>query len=694
MKNNNMGGNMKKIISLFIVLAIMLSVAAVSFVNGSALTDDKGEYYILGDSDQTGVVDIVDATYIQIVLAGKKSEYEGSLYYLAGDIDKNGKVDIVDATLIQMFLAGIDAVIKYNIGEKIYVKDATEESTGEKAKLIVNCDGEKYVVNVGDTFTYTYYLNVSEPTKDYVYDGESSQGYISNVDARTDIDRSFVTPVYSSRTDLNKTFPIISKGALSANFFGEEDAIYFNASTTSWDFCFDDDGCILASMVFKADKEGETDINTVITDMCAMTIDLDKIVKQSTVLSPFTSIQVIGAPKWIEPSESTQATEESETGSEATQSGEKLIVNCDGKKYEVGVGSTFTYTYYLNVSDATADYVYEGDSSQGYLANVDASTRIDREYVSPVFSAKTDVEKWWPILSNGAGLTYNMYLDDEIMFNASTTGWSLKFDSDDCVLVNMIFKAEKTGETDINTLIISMAGQQKDLPNIVKDYEVLSPFYSRQVISGSGVVPLETEETQSENSSSAEVSESTDQTQSESQTQTEESSESQSEGEKLTVVCDGKTYDFHVGDTLRYTYYLNVNEATKDFVYENESSQGYLSNIEASVNLDRTKLKPLYSSRTDSSSTFPIISKGSLTVNMFSEQTELLYNSSTTGWSFLFDDDDCILASIRFEVIAGGETELETLIRSMAGQQKELPNIVKDYETLIPYKHSSTLVKI
>ena len=683
---------MKKIISLFLVLVMMLSVAAVSFVNGNALADDKGEYYILGDSDQTGVVDIVDATYIQIVLAGKKSEYEGSLYYLAGDIDKNKKVDIVDATLVQMVLAGIDAVIKYNIGEKIYVQDATGESTGEKAKLIVNCGDEKYVVNVGETFTYTYYLDVSEATKDYVYDGESSQGYISNVDARTDIDRNYVTPVYSSKTDLNKTFPIISKGALSANFFGEEDAIYFNASTTSWDFCFDNDGCILASMVFKAGKEGETDINTVITDMCAMTIGLDKIVKQSTVLSPFTSIQVIGAPKWVEPSESTQATGESETASETSQSEEKLTVNCDGKKYEVGVGSNFTYTYYLNVSEATKDYVYEGESSQGYISNVDASTRINREYVSPVFSAKTDVEKWWPILSNGAGLTYNMYLDDEIMFNASTTGWTLKFDSDDCVLVNMIFKAEKSGETDINTLIISMAGQQKDLPNIVRDYEVLYPFYSRQVISGTGVVPLETEETQSENSSSAEVSEPASQTQE--QTDTEESSQLQSEGEKLTVVCDGKTYDFHVGDTLRYTYYLNVNEATKDFVYENESSQGYISNVEASVNLDRTNLKPLYSSKTDSSSTFPVISKGSLTVNMFGEETELLYNSSTTGWSFLFDDDGCILASIRFEVIAGGETELETLIRSMAGQQKDLPNIVKDYETLIPYKHSSTLIRI
>ena len=99
--------------------------ATVVFSDGDKLVDDNnGEGYLLegdknycktqfvsvtklmGDSNDNGKVDIVDATYIQKFLASliEKSQ----LRLDVSDTDGNGNVDITDASRIQRFLASLD----------------------------------------------------------------------------------------------------------------------------------------------------------------------------------------------------------------------------------------------------------------------------------------------------------------------------------------------------------------------------------------------------------------------------------------------------------------------------------------------------------------------------------------------------------------------------------------------------------
>lgn len=74
---------------------------------GKTYTDQKTEsipkLYLIGDSDDDGVVSIIDATMIQRILAGLPVS---SFNENAADVDRNG-LTILDATMIQRFLVGL-----------------------------------------------------------------------------------------------------------------------------------------------------------------------------------------------------------------------------------------------------------------------------------------------------------------------------------------------------------------------------------------------------------------------------------------------------------------------------------------------------------------------------------------------------------------------------------------------------------
>ena len=78
--------------------------------------------YLLGDTDQSGIVNIFDVSYIQKALAGFDGfpEYDkltaDSVELLIADADKSGVVNIFDASLIQKVLAGSEDAEERGIG--------------------------------------------------------------------------------------------------------------------------------------------------------------------------------------------------------------------------------------------------------------------------------------------------------------------------------------------------------------------------------------------------------------------------------------------------------------------------------------------------------------------------------------------------------------------------------------------------
>ena len=110
----------RKYIGLILVLALLMSVAAVSVFSTTAATIS----YIRGDADSDGTITISDVTFIQRELAHLPvSGFNGK----AADVDGNG-LSISDATWIQRYLARIDN--PYGVGDTV-----TEESTEKDYEL-------------------------------------------------------------------------------------------------------------------------------------------------------------------------------------------------------------------------------------------------------------------------------------------------------------------------------------------------------------------------------------------------------------------------------------------------------------------------------------------------------------------------------------------------------------------------------
>ncbi len=99
---------MKKIISLLLVAIMIIGVCAVS---ASAALPAMG---YIGDADDSGIIDVADATYIQRMLASLvEFDAEDELY---ADVDLDKNITILDATEIQMWIAKLLPVEHSHIG--------------------------------------------------------------------------------------------------------------------------------------------------------------------------------------------------------------------------------------------------------------------------------------------------------------------------------------------------------------------------------------------------------------------------------------------------------------------------------------------------------------------------------------------------------------------------------------------------
>lgn len=88
---------MKKIISIMLIMAMMLTLCILSV---NATTAPAGD---IGDANCDGMLDISDATFVMRVVAGlEKATAEQTLL---GDTDNDGKITIFDATNIQRYHA-------------------------------------------------------------------------------------------------------------------------------------------------------------------------------------------------------------------------------------------------------------------------------------------------------------------------------------------------------------------------------------------------------------------------------------------------------------------------------------------------------------------------------------------------------------------------------------------------------------
>lgn len=113
---------MKKII--FCITTVVLIASMLCLPLFSATGAPAPSSYILGDADGNGVVDILDATKIQRILAHLLTDPDGG-YTLRGDVDGDQMLTAADVTLIQRHLASLKT--KYPIGQ--LVEAPTEAET-------------------------------------------------------------------------------------------------------------------------------------------------------------------------------------------------------------------------------------------------------------------------------------------------------------------------------------------------------------------------------------------------------------------------------------------------------------------------------------------------------------------------------------------------------------------------------------
>ena len=77
---------------------------------------DYNVKYILGDADNNGSIDIIDATFIQRKLADLDTPYTDE-FLRQGDADGSGELDVIDVTMIQRYLVGLK--IPYLVGTDV-----------------------------------------------------------------------------------------------------------------------------------------------------------------------------------------------------------------------------------------------------------------------------------------------------------------------------------------------------------------------------------------------------------------------------------------------------------------------------------------------------------------------------------------------------------------------------------------------
>lgn len=103
-------------------LVRFIAVFAALAILGAAIISASAATYRLGDVDDNGEVEIIDATIIQRVLAYMVPETDE--IDLRGDVDRNGELESVDATWIMRYNALIK--VPYPIDEEFGDTDPTE----------------------------------------------------------------------------------------------------------------------------------------------------------------------------------------------------------------------------------------------------------------------------------------------------------------------------------------------------------------------------------------------------------------------------------------------------------------------------------------------------------------------------------------------------------------------------------------
>ena len=118
-----------------------------------------------------------------------------------------------------------------------------------------------------------------------------------------------------------------------------------------------------------------------------------------------------------------------------------------------------------------------------------------------------------------------------------------------------------------------------------------------------------------------------------------------------TITAGGESQSFHVGDTIKYTYYMNATDI---------SPNGKISGVDAAVYYDESILK-FTGDREEICPNLldPKISTAEDVHN------GIKFNDSNVGRGFKFNSDDKVLVELTFEVIAEGTTDVYTHIETL-----------------------------
>ena len=125
--------HIKRAVSLALVLMMIVSMFSMNILQASAGETVASSARLLGDVDGDGIVNIYDATSIQLSIA-KADGYidystadHDSEEFKVADVDKDGVVNIFDVTLIQLWIADSAAGQGYGIGEAMETEPPVPE---------------------------------------------------------------------------------------------------------------------------------------------------------------------------------------------------------------------------------------------------------------------------------------------------------------------------------------------------------------------------------------------------------------------------------------------------------------------------------------------------------------------------------------------------------------------------------------
>lgn len=170
---------MKRILSILIVMVMVMSLCVISV---GAATPSAG---MVGDLDKDFDVNILDATYIQMVLA-KLHEIDTETEYLA-DVDQDGTLSIVDATYIQRFLA--DLVQDNYIGRRFnYDMQINDHYSDYESGMAIKGVPVTFGINAytgSPVLSYELYVNdvcvATSDTNSITYTFEEAGDYIVDI---------------------------------------------------------------------------------------------------------------------------------------------------------------------------------------------------------------------------------------------------------------------------------------------------------------------------------------------------------------------------------------------------------------------------------------------------------------------------------------------------------------------------------